>query len=126
MIMLNRFLLSEGMIKKCNVVCQVVGKKDVSDPIPIWIQDNKLNLAPKPFKKFSCWFEHHDFVSFINEVWKSGQVQEKCAYVMKERLNFLKEKLRKWNVEVFGKVNLEVDVTVKDLNGLDDFVTQNV
>lgn len=45
---------------------------------------------------------------------------------MKEKLKVLKEKLMMWNMEVFGKVNLEVQVAVKELSNLDVLDTQNL
>lgn len=39
--------------------------------------------------------------------------------MFKEKLKFLRGYLRKWNLEVFVYLNLEVDDTLKDLNDLD-------
>lgn len=44
---------------------------------------------------------------------------------MKEKLKIMKNKLRRWKMEVFGKVNLEVGVPVKELNDLNVLVAPN-
>lgn len=38
---------------------------------------------------------------------------------MKENLKLLRDQLRRWNVDIFGKINLEVDRSIKELNILD-------
>jgi hypothetical protein len=43
----------------------------------------------------------------------------KNAYVLKEKFRLLKECLRKWNKEVFGYLDLNIEKTVKDLNDLE-------
>lgn len=41
------------------------------------------------------------------------------CFGMKEILKLLRETLRRWNVEVFGVVNLEVEQAIIELNFLD-------
>lgn len=42
------------------------------------------------------------------------------GFVVKEKMKKLKEKLKWWNKEVFGVLDLNIEKFVKDLNGLDD------
>lgn len=100
MIRLGKFLLFEGLVKKWKVNGQLVGKRDISDHFPIWIYSNNLNWDPKPFKIFNGWFEHQNFIPFIEEVWKSTKVQGNVAYMLKYKFIILKDKLRNWNSEV--------------------------
>lgn len=37
-------------------------------------------------------------------------------FVLKEKLRLLKDKLRRWNKEVFGKIDLETEEGVRDMN----------
>jgi len=62
------------------------------------------------------------FSPFVKECWNSFDVNGKKAYVIKEKMKLLKEKLRVWNKEVFGWVDLSIDNTVKGLNELDSMV----
>lgn len=50
---------------------------------------------------------------------KSPNGKGKTTFVFKEKLAFLSEKLRTWNMEILGHLNLEVEEAVKDLNILD-------
>lgn len=76
---------------------------------PIWILANKVDWGPKTFKVFNRWIEHPNFKSFVEDVWKSNKVICSCAYVLNEELKFLKEKIKRRNVEVFEVINIDVD-----------------
>lgn len=46
------------------------------------------------------WLHHADFKAFVSEWWGKFNVQGMKAFVVKEKLKLLKEKLRVWNKEV--------------------------
>jgi hypothetical protein len=64
--------------------------------------------------------EHLEFLQFVEKSWKSFVVHGKKAYVLKEKLRLLKECLRKWNREVFGILDLNIDKSVKNLNAIEE------
>lgn len=51
---------------------------------------------------------------------KNLKVEERGYFVFKYKLRLLKEKLRWWNKEEFGKIDLEVEKGVRDLNLADE------
>lgn len=53
-------------------------------------------------------------------------VQGKSAFVLKENMKILKGKLRTWNCEVVGKIDLEVEEATKELNDLDHKVASEL
>ena len=57
--------------------------------------------------------------------WKSFEVQGKKAYVLKEKFKLLRECLRKWNRDVFGIIDLNIDKTVNDLNEIESFLEED-
>ncbi|XP_058760862.1 uncharacterized protein LOC131634227 [Vicia villosa] len=67
---LDRFLLSDNFIIDWKVEGQTIGERDVSDPAPIWIKDNKRNWGPKPFRFNNLWFDHKKFFLFVEGEWK--------------------------------------------------------
>ena len=67
----------------------------------------------------NCWLEHDGFKSFIVEEWKKIQITGRKAYVIKEKLKIIRESLKKWNKEVFGWLDLNIENIVADMNELD-------
>ena len=80
---------------------------------------SNLNWGPKPFRFNNCWLEHDGFKSFIVEEWKKIQITGRKAYVIKEKLKIIRESLKKWNKEVFGWLDLNIENIVADMNELD-------
>ncbi|XP_058774928.1 uncharacterized protein LOC131649188 [Vicia villosa] len=74
----------------------MVGDRSVSDHCPIWLFGSYFDWGPKPFKFFKCWCDHKEFYQFVEA-----------------------SKLKVWNKEVFGVLDLDVDKAVSSLNALD-------
>ncbi|XP_058783382.1 uncharacterized protein LOC131658063 [Vicia villosa] len=99
------------------------GKKfswDISDHGPIWIMKDQRNWGPKPFKFNNEWFSFDSFIPFVENEWKSLKVEGRGDYVLKEKLRLLKDKLRSWNKDVFGRIELEMEDRACKLNLADD------
>lgn len=75
-----------------------------------------MNWGPKPFKIFNARREHPEIHPFVEGVWYSTNIWGKSEFVMKEKLKLLKAYIKRWNVEVFGKVDLEVKDAIKEKN----------
>jgi exonuclease III len=116
---IDRFLLSEGFITSQGISGQWIGDRDISDHCPIWLIASITNWGPKPFRVINGWLDHPEFLPFVEKSWKSFDVRGKKAYVLKEKFRLLKESLRKWNKEVFGILDLNIENTVKELNEIE-------
>jgi exonuclease III len=123
---LDRFLLSEGFIEKGGISNQRIGDRDISDHCPVWLECSTLNWGPKPFKFLNCWLQHPEFISFVKDNWDSAIIRGNSAFILKEKLNRLKEALKNWNREVFGIVDLNIEKTVKELNDMEDQIANDV
>lgn len=55
-------------------------------------------------------------MSFVSKAWNSKSIRGKVAYVVKEKLKHLKEKLRIWNMEIFRYLDLEIEKEVSKWN----------
>ncbi|XP_058758041.1 uncharacterized protein LOC131631265 [Vicia villosa] len=117
---IDRFLLSSVVIDRWEVVGQVIGDRDISDHCPIWIKTDNANWGPKPFKFNNEWFSLDSFLPFVENEWKSMVVEGRGDFVLKEKLRILKDKLKAWNKEVFGKIELELEECVCNINKEDD------
>jgi hypothetical protein len=123
---IDRFLLSEGFITSQGIAGQWIGDRDISDHCPIWLTASPNNWGPKPFRVINGWFEHPEFYSFVEKSWSSFIVQGRKAYVLKEKFRLLRDCLRKWNKEVFGILDLNIDKTVRDLNDIEGLMCGDV
>lgn len=56
--------------------------------------------------------------------WASLALSSNKAFVVKEKFKKLKELLRCWNKEVFGVLHLNTYNVVKDINALDQILTE--
>ncbi|CAK8539202.1 unnamed protein product [Lathyrus sativus] len=116
---LDRFLLSESLIRIWNLNAQYVGDKTFSDHCPIFLKTIDLNWGPKPFKFFSAWLKYEDFFPFVEKAWKSYRVSGRNMFIFKEKLKLLKTDLKVWNKQIFGILDLKVSDAVKEINDQD-------
>lgn len=56
----------------------------------------------------------------MEQEWSKLVVRGRGDFVLKEKLRLLKDKIKVWNKEVFGKYDLEVKEGVRDINRFDD------
>lgn len=112
---LDRFLLSDGLIDLWGVSGQCIEPRDISDHCPIWFLRPIKNWDSKPFRVFNGWLEHRGFLPFVKESWAGLQVTGSKAVIIKHKLKMLKEKLRTWKIEVFGRLDLNIDRLVRTL-----------
>lgn len=123
---LDRFLTIEGLIEKWSINGQFMDNKVISDHCPMMIGASHLDWGPKTFKFFSMWIDHPNFLPLVEETGSSTNINGKKLFVFKEKLKLLKSKLKLWNLEVVGKVNLGVEEATNDLNLLDQFMANDV
>ncbi|XP_058771389.1 uncharacterized protein LOC131644810 [Vicia villosa] len=121
---LDRIMLSEGLISCWDIVAQEVGKRDISDHKPVWTKSSRMDWGPKVFKVLRCWYEHKDFIPFVQNEWSSLDVRGSKAFVLKEKMKKLRERMRWWNTNVFGKIDLKIEEDVEALNATEDRMTQ--
>ncbi|CAI8594053.1 unnamed protein product [Vicia faba] len=97
--------------------------KDLSDHCRIWITINNSNWGPKPFKVNNNWFDDKKFVIFMEKELKRLKVFSRGDYIIKEKLRPLKEHLIHWNMEVFGRNEMELDIRKDDINKIGELLS---
>ncbi|XP_058781622.1 uncharacterized protein LOC131655832 [Vicia villosa] len=117
---IDRFLLSNMVVSKWDMIGQLIGDRDISDHCPIWIMKYASNWGPKPFRFKNEWFSFNSFVPFMEKEWKGLKVEGRGDFVLKEKLRLLKDKLKKWNIEVFGRIELDMEEGVRVMNLADE------
>lgn len=86
----------------------------------MWLLASNENWGPKPFKFINGWLQHENGKEFIEEKWKGLEVEGWKAHVVKEKLKYVKEKLKVWNKEVYGIQDIHIERVVKELNAMEE------
>ena len=60
-----------------------------------------------PFRFESRWLQSEGFVDIVKEWWGEAKVTGYASYVVASKLKVVKEKLKKWNRDVFGNSKLK-------------------
>lgn len=58
------------------------------------------------------------------EEWNKIQIDGRKTFVIKEKLKILRERLKWWNKEVFGWIDLNIENIVDDMNALDSGIEE--
>ncbi|XP_058783675.1 uncharacterized protein LOC131658395 [Vicia villosa] len=122
---LDRFLLTENLILLWKVDCQVVGKREISDHCPVWLKVGGKDWGPKPFRFNNGWYKHREFDSFLKKEWGLLSVRGRGDFVLYEKLKNLKLKLKDWNKEIYGWIDLSIEEKIDEQHELDQFLAAN-
>lgn len=101
---LDRFLLSEECVEFWGVTAQWVLKRDISDYCPITLKMGNQNWGPKPFRFNNCWLAHPGFKKIVEDSWMDGSAEGWKAIVLKDKMKAVKLAIKRWNTEVFGSI----------------------
>ncbi|CAK8566135.1 unnamed protein product [Lathyrus sativus] len=118
-IRLDKILLSDDLILKWGIMVQQIGDGDISDHMPIWLKLNVANWGPKPFKVFNSCYENPNFIEFVKDSWNFVQVVDCRSHILVAKFKTLGEKLRWWNKNVYGWVDLSIEKGNNILNEID-------
>jgi hypothetical protein len=93
--------------------------RDVSDHCPLVLKYVDDNWGPKPFRFNNYWLDHRNFNKVVEECWHAQEVSGWMAFVLKEKLNALKIRLKEWHKEEYGRVENRIAKIVEDIEELD-------
>ena len=80
-----------------------------------WVKD----WGPKPFKSIDVWLLEPDFKELVKGKWNSYEVQGNGISKVKDKLKFLKGDLKEWNKYVFGNLEENKRMIMKEIEKLD-------
>ena len=93
--------------------------RPISDHFPISLETTRLERGRTPFKFENMWLEVEGFSDLIKEWWGELQVDGFASYIVATKLKFVKEKLKKWNRDVFGDIKTQKYNLLEIINSLD-------
>lgn len=71
------------------------------------------------FKFENLWLQHHSFLESVKGWWDECLVPGWEGYKFMKKLKHVKEKLKVWNVDVFGDIKVRKKVFLQKLEVLD-------
>ena len=113
---LDRFLISDDWENYYGNVNQSILPIPLSDHFPFLLtRGGSLVHGHTPFRFENIWFKGEGFKSLIDDWWKSFEVRGISSYVVVEKQKSLKLKLKGWNKEVFGRVEVRKNQAMQNL-----------
>ncbi|XXG67241.1 hypothetical protein AAC387_Pa06g0633 [Persea americana] len=73
-----------------------------------------VQVKRAPFKFEAMWLNHSSFLEVFNQAWQIP-VSGNPPFILHQKLKALKKCLKKWNVEVFGRLNSNIQAAEEDL-----------
>lgn len=95
------------------------GSRTFSDHCPIFVETEKKDWGPRPFKFINSWIHHPDSDKFIKNKWEGYKIQGWTGYQLKEKLKPLKADLKDWNSAVFGNLEEQIELRRKGIEELE-------
>lgn len=90
----------------------------------VLLKASRLGWGPNAFKVNHCWFQHKDFISFVEKEWNLFDVKGSKAFFLKEKFKLLRDRLRWWNSNIFGWVDLKIEEDVEAMNKAEEYMLQ--
>ena len=104
---LDRFLVSVDWEELFSYMFQKRLPRLISNHFPICLETTRLERGRTPFKFENMWLKFEEFSDIIKEWWGEAHVDGFASYIIATKLRFVKEKLKKWNRDVFGDVKTQ-------------------
>ncbi|XP_028085234.1 uncharacterized protein LOC114286280 [Camellia sinensis] len=115
---LERFLISPDWLQKFNFKLWGLPRR-LSDHCPILMMEDERDWGPKPFKFLNAWCLHPQFKIFVQKIWAESHVNGWAGFKCLRKLRLLKAALKRWNLEVFGKVDFKLKQLEEEIHVLD-------
>ena len=126
---LDRFLFSKGFSEMFSYFRQEAVVRCISDHSPIILSTNPPTWGPTPFRFENMWLEHRLFKANVSDWLQQDVSFGRPGYKFMRKLKTLKQKITRWNKEVFGDLRIEkkkLEKRIKELDVLEGSTDWNV
>ena len=101
---LDRFLVTSSWLDQFSSVTQKRLSRPVSDHFPVVLEGGAVRRGPSPFRFENMWLKVEGFQELIHSWWQGIEVRGSASYRLATKLKEVKQKLKVWNREVFGRL----------------------
>ncbi|XP_026452343.1 uncharacterized protein LOC113352782 [Papaver somniferum] len=106
---IDRFLLNSLWEAMFPYTIQSAKPRPVSDHTPLLLSTTMVNTGARPFKFEIIWLESAKLKDKMQVWWSNLTFNGNLGYVFRKKLMAIKEYLKVWNKECFGKVCKNMD-----------------
>ncbi|GJV56777.1 RNA-directed DNA polymerase, eukaryota [Tanacetum coccineum] len=94
---LDRFLISDSLLRSCPNISALILDRFLSDHRPILLRESHFDYGPTPFHFYHSWFELIGFDSFLEDTWRDIKCCDTNPMLrLVNKLKLLKKEIRKW------------------------------
>ena len=101
---LDRFLVTQNWLDHFNEVVQSRLPRHTSDHFPILLMGGGLRRGPSPFRFENMWLKADGFTDLLRGWWQGVEVRGRVSVRLVIKMKELKQKIKVWNKEVFGRL----------------------
>ncbi|RVW97997.1 hypothetical protein CK203_029087 [Vitis vinifera] len=101
---LDRFLVTQSWPDHFNEVVQCRLPRPTSDHFPIVLMGGGLRRGPSPFRFENMWLKADGFTDLLRSWWQGVEVRGRASVRLAIKMRVLKQKIKVWNREVFGRL----------------------
>ncbi|XP_059598831.1 uncharacterized protein LOC132255113 [Vitis vinifera] len=101
---LDRFLVTSSWLDQFSSVIQKRLSRPVSDHFPVLLEGGAVRRGPSPFRFENMWLKVEGFQELIHSWWQGIEVRGSASYRLATKMKEVKQKLKVWNREVFGRL----------------------
>ena len=94
--------------------------RPVSDHFPIMLDSEGVRTGPSPFRFELMWLKYEGFKEILKGWWQNLQFHGSFSYIISAKLKALKDLLKNWNKEVFGKVEFQKKEALRKVSYWDE------
>ncbi|RVX07561.1 Transposon TX1 uncharacterized 149 kDa protein [Vitis vinifera] len=103
---LDRFRVTQNWLDMFSGVAQCRLHRPTSDHFPILLMGGGLRRGPTSFRFENMWLKVDDFKGLLRGWWQGIEVRGRASFRLASKLKELKQKIKVWNKEVFGRLEV--------------------
>nr|CAN70867.1 hypothetical protein VITISV_027610 [Vitis vinifera] len=112
---LDRFLFNEGWENHFGDVRQCVLPRPVSDHFPILLDVGGGRRGPSPFRFENMWLKMEGVKELMKSWWEGVSFNGSTSFILAEKIKVLKVKLKEWNRDSFGRIELRKNAALEQV-----------
>ena len=103
---LDRFLMTQNWLDQFSGIVQSRLPRPTSDHFPILLEGGGLRRGPSPIRFENMWLKVDGFKDLIRGWWQGTVVRGNASYRLATKLKELKQRIKVWNRDVFGRLEV--------------------